>query len=140
MTPALYEAIAYHAAARESQPMFLTKGSLPKTEHYSLLEPEVKVPGEAQGELNVGFLELLSTFDVIYVAGQAKSHCVLETVASVVRYFEHRPEEIAKWRVLSDCMSSVQHPTIDFDALANEAFARYAHQGISLRQSLDAID
>jgi nicotinamidase/pyrazinamidase len=140
VTPALYEAIAYHAAARESQPTFLTKGSLPKTEHYSLLEPEVKVPGEPQGELNVPFLEMLSTYDVVYVAGQAKSHCVLETVASVVRYFENRPDELAKWRILSDCMSSVPHPTIDFDGLADEALARYAHQGIGLRQSVDAID
>ncbi|MCD4685517.1 MAG: nicotinamidase, partial [Anaerolineae bacterium] len=118
VTPALYEAITYHAAARQSQPTFVNKGMISKTEHYSLLEPEVKVPQEPQGDLNRDFLRMLATYDLIYVAGQAKSHCVLETVASVMRYYREEPGEIAKWRVLTDGMSSVAHPEIDFEALA----------------------
>lgn len=139
VTPALYEAIAYHSAARQSQPRFLTKGSIPKTEHYSLREPEVKVPLHAEGDLNTMFLEHLASYDLIYVAGQAKSHCVLETVRSVMRYFADMPGEISKWRVLTDCMSSVAHPEIDFDALADEALARYADQGLKLVTSQDPI-
>jgi nicotinamidase/pyrazinamidase len=139
VTPALYEAIAYHAAARQSQPTFLSKGMIPKTEHYSLLEPEVKVPEEPQGDLNRDFLTMLATYDLIYVAGQAKSHCVLETVASVMRYFESQPNEIAKWRVLTDCMSSVVHPDIDFEAMAQDTFAQYAAQGLTLVTSQDPL-
>jgi nicotinamidase-related amidase len=135
ITPALYEAIAYHSAARQSQPIFLNKGSIPKTEHYSILEPEVKVPDQPLGNLNTAFLELLASYDLIYIAGQAKSHCVLETVASIMRYFRDQPTVIAKLRVLSDCMSSVAHPEIDFDAMANEAFTRYAEQGLTLAES-----
>jgi len=140
ISPALYEAIAYHAAARQSQPTFVSKGSLPQTEHYSLLEPEVKVPGDPQGKLNVAFLEKLAGYDLIYVAGQAKSHCVLETVASVERYFAGQPEALRKWRLLTDCMSSVRHPTIDFDALADAALQRFAQQGIGLRTSAQSLD
>jgi nicotinamidase-related amidase len=139
ITPALYEAIAFHAAARQSQPTFLHKGSIPKTEHYSLLEPEVKVPDQPQGKLNTSFLEMLAGYDLIYVAGQAKSHCVLETVTSVMRYFHDQPAEIAKWRVLIDCMSPVAHPEIDFDAMADETFAGYARQGLCLVRSTDPI-
>ncbi|RPJ02830.1 MAG: hypothetical protein EHM39_00985 [Chloroflexi bacterium] len=139
ITPALYEAIAYHSAARQSQPAFLHKGSIPKTEHYSLLEPEVKVPEDPQGDLNVEFLSMLNDYDLIYVAGQAKSHCVLETVSSVVRHFHNQPEQIARWRVLTDCMSSVAHPQIDFDAAANAILARYAEQGLHLVTSADPI-
>jgi nicotinamidase-related amidase len=139
ITPALYEAVAYHAAARQSQPTFLNKGMIPKTEHYSLLEPEVKVPEVPQGNLNQSFLTMLATYDLIYVAGQAKSHCVLETVASVMRYFQGQPHEIAKWRVLTDCMSSVAHPDIDFEALAQETFAKYADQGLTLVTSQDPL-
>ncbi len=139
ITPALYEAIAYHAAARQSQPIFVPKGSLPQTEYYSLLEPEVKVPDHPEGGLNTALLATLETYDLIYVAGQAKSHCVLETLGSVMRVYQDRPAEIAKWRVLTDCMSSVAHPEIDFDALAEATLARYATQGLRLVRSTDPI-
>lgn len=127
LTPALYEAIAYHASARQKQPMLIQKGTEPRTEHYSIIEPEVKLP---EGHnINREFLDILETHDVIYIAGQAKSHCVLESVASMMR---HAPHATPKLRVLSDAMSSVAHPTIDFDAQANEAFARFASNGLTL--------
>ncbi|MCS7071057.1 MAG: hypothetical protein NZM00_06100, partial [Anaerolinea sp.] len=139
LTPALYEAIAYHSAARQSQPVFLTKGSIPKTEHYSILEPEVKVPNQPSGELNVTFLEMLASYDRVYIAGQAKSHCVLETVSSIMRHFTRHPRIIAKMRVLMDCTSSVQHPQIDFDAIADQAFAEFARRGLALMKSTDDV-
>lgn len=139
LTPALYEAIAYHSAARQAQPTFLSKGTIPKTEHYSMLEPEVKVPDVPMGSLNTDFLEMIATHDLIYVAGQAKSHCVLETVNSMMRYFGERPAVIQKLRILTDCMSSVAHPEIDFDAIANEAFTRFEKHGLTLVNSTDRI-
>jgi nicotinamidase-related amidase len=140
LTPTLYEAIAYHAAARRTQPVFLTKGTIPKTEHYSILEPEVKVPNEPLGELNTDFLHMLAGHDLIYIAGQAKSHCVLETVNSIMRYFADQPKTIQKFRILMDCTSSVVHPEIDFDTLANAAFAEFAAQGLKLVSSTDGIE
>jgi nicotinamidase-related amidase len=137
LTPALYEAIAFHTAARHSQPEFLTKGTIPKTEHYSILEPEVKVPEAPLGTVNTDFLGMLSSHDLIYVAGQAKSHCVLETVASMMQHLS--PQDIAKIRVLTDCASSVAHPEIDFDAMADEAFARFEKNGLTLVKSTDAL-
>ena len=140
LTPALYEAIAYHAAARSVQPTFYVKGSIPKTEHYSILEPEVKVRGVPLGELNTQLLDTFVTYDLIYVAGQAKSHCVLETVASMMRHFgDNQPETIGKLRLLEDCMSSVAHPEIDFEALANEQLAKFEEQGIKIVRSKDPI-
>lgn len=140
ITPALYEAIAYHSAARAVDPVFLAKGSIPKTEHYSILEPEVKVPEESLGDLNRKLLEMLSTHDLIYVAGQAKSHCVLETVTSLYRYFADRaPEKVANWRFLQDCTSSVVHPEIDFDALADAQLARFMDEGMRMVKSTDPV-
>jgi nicotinamidase-related amidase len=140
ITPALYEAIAYQSSARQSQPTFLHKGSIPKTEHYSLLEPEVKVPDDPLGDLNTSFLDMLASYDLVYVAGQAKSHCVLETVNSVMRYFKDQPDQIAKWRILTDCMSSVAHPDIDFEAMATDAFAHHTEHGLRLVTSADPIE
>ncbi len=140
ITPALYEAIAYHAAARQTEPVFLSKGSIPHTEHYSILEPEVKVVDEPGGSLNVEFMNLIGSYDLVYVAGQAKSHCVLETVGSLVRHYgQHNPAVIGRWRVLSDCTSSVVHPAVDFEALAREAFARFETQGLRMVTTRDGI-
>ncbi len=138
MTPALYEAVAYHTAARQSPPVFLAKGSIPETEHYSILEPEVKVAGKPQGGLNTAFLEMLATYDEVYIAGQAKSHCVLETVTSTMRYFEDQPDVIRKLRVLVDATSSVAHPEIDFDAIADDVLADYAQRGLKLVTTADS--
>ena len=139
LMPALYEAIAFHTAARRSQPVLLVKGAIPKTEHYSILEPEVKVPEEPLGVLNTSFLEMLAGYHEVYVAGQAKSHCVLETVSSIMRHFEGSPETIEKFRLLDDCCSSVVHPDIDFEALAERALKSFEAQGLKRLTSADAI-
>jgi len=139
LTPALYEAVVYHAAARQAKPRFVTKGNLPQTEFYSLLEPEVKLPDDSRGQLNQEFLHELLGHDLIYLAGQAKSHCVLETVTSFMRYLGDDPEAIGKLRLLEDCTSSVQHPEIDFEAIANQTYAGFREYGLRLVRSTDPI-
>ncbi|MEI7554695.1 hypothetical protein [Candidatus Chlorohelix sp.] len=140
IVPALSEAIMYHSAARHAQPMWLIKGSIPQTENYSILEPEVKVPTHPLGGLNTSFLDMLSKYDLVYVAGQAKSHCVLSTMRSIIQYFSNQPEVIAKLRFLMDCTSSVQHPAIDFDAIANAELQAMSKQGMRLVTSKDPIN
>lgn len=130
LVPALSEAIAYHTAARKSQPELVTKGTIPQTEFYSMLEPEVKIPFDPNGDVNTAFLDKLATYDTIYIAGEAKSHCVLETVASMMRYYP--PEVVRKIRVLEDGMSSVAHPEIDFEQIANDALSRFQENGLTL--------
>lgn len=137
LIPALYEAIAYHTIARQSQPVLLTKGTIPKSEHYSAVEPEVKVEDHPNGGLNTEFMDKLAEHDLIYIAGQARSHCVLETVSSMMRYYP--PEVVKKMRILSDAMSSVAHPEIDFDAMADETFGRFQEHGLTLTDTTEAI-
>jgi nicotinamidase/pyrazinamidase len=139
LVPALSEAIMYHAAARHAQPTWLLKGSIPQTENYSILEPEVKVPTHPLGGLNTAFLDMLAKYDLVYVAGQAKSHCVLSTMRSIIQYFAGQAQVIAKLRFLIDCTSSVQHPAIDFDAIANAELTEMSKQGMRLVKSTDPI-
>jgi nicotinamidase-related amidase len=139
IVPTLYEAIAYHAAARRTQPTFLSKGFIAKTENYSILEPEVKVADHPLGGLNTAFLDMLATYDLIYVAGQAKSHCVLETVTSIMNYFKGQPDVIKRLRFMMDCTSSVQHPEVDFEALANDALSEFEKQGMVVTTSAEPV-
>lgn len=139
LMPALYEAIAYHSAARRTSPIFLEKGMIPKTEHYSMLEPEVKVPDNPNGELNIPFLNMLSSYDRIFIAGQAESHCVLETVTSIMRYFDDQPRIIEKFCILLDAMSPVAHPTIDFGKLARRQFEKFEAKGLRVAETSQLI-
>ncbi len=139
LSPSLYEAICYHSAARGSQPAKLIKGSIPRTEHYSILEPEVKVADHPQGEVNHALLRELDKYDLIYLAGQAKSHCVLETVNSIMRAWAPRPAQIKRLRILEDGMSSVVVPDIDFDALADAAYQRHRDDGLTFKRTTEAI-
>ncbi len=137
LVPAVAEAVAYHTIARQAQPTYVVKGMIPQTENYSAIEPEVKIPEHPQGDVNRALLDEMAQYDKIYVAGQAKSHCLLETVGSMMRHYP--PEQISKIRVLTDTMSSVGHPEIDFDAIADEAFSRWAMQGLTLMKTTDGM-
>jgi nicotinamidase/pyrazinamidase len=133
--PALYEAITYHSSVRQTQPEIIIKGSIAKSEHYSIFEPEVKLDNLNDGGLNKSLLEQLTEYEKIYVAGEAKSHCVLETISTMMRYFAERPEIIQRIHVLEDCMSSVAHPEIDFESIAKDALNSFAKEGLQLVSS-----
>ncbi|HRE47568.1 MAG TPA: hypothetical protein PLD47_07585 [Aggregatilineales bacterium] len=135
LVPALTEAIMYHSGARMAQPTFLTKGTIAHTEFYSVVEPEVKYPKHPDGGLNTRFLEMVAQFDLIYVAGQARSHCVLETMNSVVRHFAAHPEVIRKLRFLDDCTSSIP----GFEKATEAAIQQFVAKGVKLVKSTDKI-
>lgn len=139
LDPALFEAMHWHAVARRSQPIFLQKGMIPTTEHYSPFEPEVKVPTHPHGSLNTTMLRLLETHARIYVAGEAKSHCVLEACASMMRHFAGRPEIASRIHFLGDCTSSVVVPGIDFEAMANRELDGFRKGGMRFVSAADAV-
>jgi len=139
LVPALSEAIIFHSAARNAQPLYLTKGTIPQVEHYGIMEPEVKYPNHPQGGTNTAFLDMLGRYDKIYVAGEAKSHCVLETMNQILRYFASAPDVIKKVNFLTDCTSSVAHPTIDFESMAQVELAKMAKAGVVMTKSTDPV-
>ena len=139
LMPVLREALTFFAAARLSQINFLVKGTVPQVEHYGIFGPEVLYPKNPNGGINTAILDVLANNDLIYVAGEAKSHCVIETMKQLIAHFKNQPEVIRKIRFLSDCTSSVQHPAVDFDTLANTELAKMASLGVQMVKSTDAI-
>jgi nicotinamidase-related amidase len=139
LTPALSEAIAWHSAARQVQPTYIAKGHTPRTEFYGIFGAEVPDPNDPGSALNTELLNEVMRHDRVYVAGEAKSHCVLETLLQVVAHYHNQLETLDKLYVLRDCMSSVAHPTIDFDALADAAFAKMEQAGVHFVSSAEAM-
>ena len=127
---AVEEAIFFHAIARQISPAFQVKGNDPRTEAYSVLGPEVG------GQRNEALVELLSSFDAVLVAGQAKSHCVAWTVEDLL---EDLPAE--RLYLLEDCMSPVVVPgAVDFTAEADQAVARFAERGVHVVRSAEPLE
>lgn len=128
------EACFFHNMARSSQTGFEIKGGNPLTENYSVLRPEILdgPDGTPIAQKNTRFLETLLGFDVVIIAGQAKSHCVTWTINDLLSEITERDVALAaKVYLLEDCTSPVIIPgVVDFTEQANEAFQRFADAGL----------
>lgn len=137
--PELWSAIFWHSLARQCQPTWWRKGSIPRTEHYSILRPEIHVPGHPQGGLSSDFVDMIDEYDYVLIAGEAESHCVLESVADMVEVFKHSPEKLERIYILRDCTSPVAHPMMDFHEIARKEFAKYEKLGARFINSTDPL-
>jgi nicotinamidase/pyrazinamidase len=133
------EAIAWHSAARHIQPIYVVKGRTMRTEFYGIFGAEVPDPEDPESSLNSSLLDAVMKHDKVYIAGEAKSHCVLETERQLVNRFGNQPEMLKKLHFLRDCTSSVQHPSIDFDVLAEAELAEMERQGVQMVLSTDPV-
>jgi len=133
------EAIAWHSAARHTQPTYVVKGRTIRTEFYGIFGAEVPDPDDPESALNGKLLDTVMKHDKVYIAGEAKSHCVLETERQLVNRFGSQPEMLKKLHFLRDCTSSVQHPSIDFDGLAEVELADMERRGVQMVLSTDPV-
>ncbi len=133
------EAIAWHSAARHAQPTYIVKGRTTRTEYYGIFGAEVPDPEDPESSLNVTLLDAVMKHDRVYIAGEAKSHCVLETERQLVNRFGNQPELLKKLHFLRDCTSSVQHPSFDFDAMAEAELAEMERRGVQMVLSTDPV-
>lgn len=143
LVSAVEEAIFFHSIVRYSQPDFQVKGANPLTEHYSVFGPEVLSgpDDEPIAQRNKEFIEKLLEFDVVIIAGQAKSHCVAWTIDDLLQDMRMRDAKLAeKVYLLEDCTSPVVVPGVmDYTEEANKAFHRFADAGMHVVQSTDPI-
>ncbi len=143
LVSAVEEAVFFHNIARNSQTLFELKGSNPLTENYSVLRPEVMDgdDGRAIATKNTSLIRKLLDFDVVIIAGQAKSHCVAWTIDDLLtEIIAQDPQLAKKVYLLEDCTSPVVVPgVIDFTDQANAVFDRFAAAGMNIVQSTQNI-
>jgi nicotinamidase-related amidase len=143
LVAAVEEAVFFHGVARRSQPEFQVKGDQSLTEHYSMLGPEVAEgpDGDRLGERNAALIQRLLTFDVVVVAGQAKSHCMAWTIDDLLEDDEIRERLAERTYLLEDCTSPVVVPgVVDYTDEADAAFRRYAEAGLHVVRSTEPIE
>lgn len=141
LVSAVEEAIFFHSIARKSQVSPEIKGNNPLTENYSVLRPEVQDDGQGQAiaATNIQLMQKLLGFDKIFIAGQAKSHCVAWTVADLLTQIRLIDSGLAeKVYLLEDCSSPVVVPdAVDFTEAAQETYQRFAAAGMNVIKSTE---
>ena len=143
LVPAVEEAIFFHTQARSSQADFTIKGENPLTEHYSAIGPEVLTgpDGRRLAEKNEKFVQKLKDFDLVVVAGQAKSHCLAWTIDDLLEWLRQVDETLVKKvYLLEDCTSPVVVPgAIDYTEEAEAAFKRFERAGMHIVRSTQPV-
>ncbi len=121
---------------------FVTKGTNKMTEHFGAFCAQVPIPNANETQLNMPLLKTLSEYDNVFLAGQAKSHCVATTLKQALKY---APELATKIIVLEDCMSPVgggpdpSNPSLTFDVIAQPIYDEARKQGVRFAKSTDPI-
>lgn len=146
--PTFMEAVFFHSSARNSQYDATTKGISQFSEHYGILKAEVEFKNEISTHLNTRILSKWQNADRVYFAGQAKSHCVLETLEQVISIFTSggNNDVLSRLYVLEDCMSSVPdildergNPIVKFDEMTNNRFKEFKKLGVKFVKSTDLV-
>lgn len=128
LEPNVADFILFHSVARTTNATIHTKGDA-DPEMYSMLEAESPLSQDVRTQLNVTILSKMITYKKIVIAGQAKSHCVFETVKSIVKWAStNAPEILSRIYLLMDCMSSVDGSAagLDFDGAAQAQYEEWA--------------
>lgn len=113
---------------------YVTKGTNIYTEHYGALQAEVPDPKDPDTSLNTELLQMMEDADIILVAGEASSHCVLSTVNQIANNIG--AEHVKKFVLLTDCMSPVGAlPGVDFPAIASAWMKDMERKGMKLSTS-----
>jgi nicotinamidase-related amidase len=143
LVSAVEEALFFYSMARQTQAEFEIKGDKPFTENYSVIGPEVLTGpmGETLGTHNIKFIQALQDADRVYIAGQAKSHCVEWTVSDLLEDIQMTDSNLAKKvYLLEDCTSPVVVPgTVYHTDAADKAFERFAQAGMHVVKSTDGM-
>lgn len=124
--------IYFHSVAKKSVVKRLVKGTDPLSEMYGIIKPEY----DTHGYVNIEFLDQLENYDKIIIAGEAKSHCVLETIKQILENFQNRPEVTRKIYILEDCMSNIP----GFEQISDDTFKNFVSAyGVNIVKSTDSI-
>lgn len=124
--------IYFYSVAKKSVVQRLVKGQDPLSEMYGVIKPEY----DTNGYINLDFLNKIEKFEKIIIGGEAKSHCVMESIKQILEHYENRPEVTKKIYILEDCMSIIP----GFEDATAQAFGEFKTKyHVNLVNSTDSI-
>ena len=106
------------------------KGTHPQTEHFGIFKAQIPIAGAPETQLNGPLIEQLATYDRVYLAGEAKSHCV---ATSLKQALDFAPHLTARLVVVEDAASDVT----GLGHLGDPIYAQARRQGVQFVRTTD---
>lgn len=104
-----------------------TKGTFPITEHFGAFRANIPMVNRPETQVNTKLIKTLEDYDNVYFAGEAKSHCVANTLKQSFDY----PNLAKKFVILEDCMSNVT----GFETIADPIYDEARKLGIRFEKA-----
>ncbi len=82
----------------------IPKGTNPLTEHFGIFRANIPIGDRPETQLNQKLIDTLEQYQNVFLAGEAKSHCVANSLKQAM---EEAPDLAQKFIILEDCMSDV---------------------------------
>lgn len=101
--------------------LYLTKGLNPITEMYGIVKPEFSPTNTTDYHL----IKDLTQYEKIFIGGEAKSHCVYESIKQIAEVFEEIGHTHYTLYLLEDCMSSITGFETETERLYKELTEKY---------------
>ncbi len=111
---------------------FINKGVNPFTEHFGIFRANVPLTEDPATQVNQGIFQVLNSHDIVYLAGQARTHCVANSLKQML---EIAPQLASKIVVLEDCMSDVPGLPQDFYNHVDNMYKDAASKGVQFAKS-----
>jgi len=105
----------------------ISKGLNPYTEHFGALRANIVMKNDHSTGLNKKLVDKLAWADTIYIAGEARSHCVANTISQILE----NKKIGAKLVIMDDCMSNVP----GFDTIADHIYEMALDNGATIQKS-----
>ena len=100
--PALFDAVIRWARQGRYYGI-VEKGLHPGTEFFGAFRANVPIASAPETAFNVKLKEEFEQYDTIWLAGEAKTHCVANTLKQLFDF----PEIVRKLVIIEDCMSDI---------------------------------
>lgn len=110
----------------------VSKGTYPLTEHFGIFSAQIPVADRPETQLNQSLINTLEQYENVFVAGEAKSHCVATSIKQAMKY---APNLASKIVIIEDCMSDVP----DLGHLGEPIYQEAKKQGLRFVKSEDII-
>lgn len=132
LDPQFSNIVYFHSVVRKAAVFNLVKGLDPLSEMYGIIRPE----WSKNNFVNTKFLNSVTKYDKIVIAGEAKSHCVLESIKQILEAYTGQTDVTSKFYILEDCMSCIP----GFEDETNNTFDDFKQKyKVNLVKSTDDI-
>lgn len=132
----LHKAINEWEAKKGTPVTFVTKGDNPYTEHFGAFRANIEMPSDPTTQFNQGLIAKLMEYEMVYLTGEAKSHCVANSLRQAITEV---PQLAHKLTILTDCMSDVIGLPQSFYDEVDKIYSNALKAGVKFAKSTNNV-